>query len=184
MESGPLDMMKQTDNIDVRDSEFLPFEEDLNLYLDGELSADREAALFAQLSKDDELRSLMDSVLLFRRMSRQEYIALPPSADDRFFQRLAEVKVGVSKIDRIQDREPLWNTRRPISVKSAVAAVAAVFIVGLSLPMTGDGLTTSFLAQEEERVFFDAPETRVLQSYIYVFEPGLMIEADKSESAR
>ena len=170
-------------NTDISTSEdgFAPFEEELNLYLDGELSSDREAELFAHLSEDDNLRSLMDSVLLFRRMSRQEFIALPPAADDRFFKRLAEVKAGSEKVDRATDRQPLWNARRPVSVKSAVAAVAAVFIVGLSLPMAGDANSTQFLAQEEEMVLFDAPQTRVLQSYIYVFEPGLMIEASQSE---
>ena len=173
--------MIQQDTYDRSAGDFSPFEEDLNLYLDGELSPEKEGALFNKLSSDQNLRELMDSVLLFRRMSRQEYISLPPAADDRFFQRLAEIKDGMGKVDRSGDRQPMWNSKRPVSLKSAIAAVAAVFIVGLSLPMSNHS-TTVFLAQEEEQVRFNTPQTRVLQSYIYVFEPGLMIEADKGES--
>lgn len=156
-------------------------EQDLNLYLDGELPFERQAGLFSFLSRDDSARSLMDSVLLFRRMSRQEFISLPPAADDRFFARLARMKEGSSRFDRSQDRKPLWDTRKSISIRTFLAAVAAVFVIGLMLPTSSTG-PTAFLSQEEEQVFFNAPTIRVLQSYIYVFEPGLMIEAEKSKN--
>ena len=162
--------------------EFSPFEEDLNLYLDGELPFSKQTALFSQLASDSSLRSQMEAIMLFRRMSRQELISLPPSADDRFFSRLAELKQGNEQFNRAEDRQPLWRANRPVSIRSALAAVTAVFVIGLLLPMSGSNGSTRFIAQEEDHVTFDTPRTRVLQSYIYVFEPGLTIEADYSES--
>jgi len=163
-------------------SEFSSHEEDLNLYLDGELPFSKQTALFSKLAEDDGLRTQMEAVMMFRRLSRQEIISLPPSADDRFFARLGELKQGHDRFDRAQDRQPLWRANRPISIRSALAAVTAVFVIGLLLPMSGTGGNTMFIAGEEEQVTFDTPRTRVLQSYIYVFEPGLTIEAEQAES--
>lgn len=161
------------------DSEgFEKAEEHLNLFLDGELPLDQQEDLYAHLARDRNARSFMDHVMLFRRMSRQEYIEVPPAADDAFFRRLDALKRSGERVDRFVEREPLWNTRRPVSLKTAVAAVVAVFMIGWFLPAMSDSTETAFLAQEEERVAFDIPQTRVMQSYIYVFEPGLTIEAD------
>lgn len=153
-------------------------EEELNLFLDGELPLERQSDLYAHLAETPESRSFMDMVMLFRRMSRQEFIELPPAADERFFERLAEVKASNERFDRVEDRKPLWNTRKPVSVRTAIAAVVVVFTVGLMLPYSADN-ETIFIAQEEERVYFDMPQTRVMQSYIYVYEPGLTIEAEQ-----
>jgi len=168
-------MNKRFDHSEV----FQNQEEDLNLYLDGELETERQADLYSHLAGNRESRAFMDNVMLFRKMSRQEHIVPPQASDDRFFERLAMLKESNEKFDRFEDREPLWNARRPVSVRAAVAAVVAVFMVGLLVPMATPASITSFIDQEEERVFFDAQDTRVLQSYIYVFEPGLTIEADK-----
>ena len=163
-------------------SDFDPFEEDLNLYLDGELLLSKQAALFEHLAHDHQLRGQMEAVMLFRRMSRMEYISLPPSADDRFFRRLSDLKEIGEKVNRAEDRQPLWRARSSVSVRSALAAITAVFVIGLLLPMSGNS-STGFIAQEEEQVAFDSPNTRVLQSYIYVFEPGLTIEAELQDEA-
>ncbi|MDA0683947.1 MAG: hypothetical protein O3A57_05925 [Bacteroidetes bacterium] len=153
-------------------------EEDLNLFLDGELPFQKQSDLYAHLAESPSSRSFMDMVMLFRRMSRQECIELPPVADERFFQRLAEVKASNERFDRVEDRKPLWNARRLVSVRTAIAAAVVIFTVGLLVPLSADTGTT-FLEQEEERVYFDTPQTRVLQSYIYVYEPGLTIEAEQ-----
>ena len=153
-------------------------EEHLNLFLDGELPLERQEDLYAHLAQDRKARSFMDHVMLFRRMSRQEYIEVPPAADEAFFRRLDALKRSGERVDRFVEREPLWNSRRPVSLKTAVAAVVVVFMIGWFLPALSDNTETAFIAQEEERVAFDMPQTRVMQSYIYVFEPGLTIEAD------
>jgi len=161
-------------NDDFRDQE-----ENLNLYLDGELPLEKQSDLYGHLADNRESRAYMDNVMLFRRMSRQEHISPPQVADDRFFERLALLKESNEKYDRFEDREPLWNAKRPVSVRAAIAAVVAVFLVGLLLPITNTSGMTTFLDQEEERVFFESPDTKVLQSYIYVFEPGILIEAEQ-----
>lgn len=153
-------------------------EEELNLFLDGELPLERQGDLYAHLARDLEARSFMDQVLLFRRMSRQEYLDVPPAVDESFFARLDALKSSGERVDRFLEREPLWNTRKPVSLRAALAAVVAVFMIGWLLPLAGEDAQTTFIAQEEERVFFDIPQTRVMQSYIYVFEPGLTIEAE------
>jgi anti-sigma factor RsiW len=155
-----------------------PMEEELNLFLDGELPLERQGELYAHLSRNIEARSFMDQVLLFRRMSRQEYLEVPPAVDESFFAKLDALKSSGERVDRFLEREPLWNSRKPVSLRAAIAAVVAVFMVGWLLPLAGDEGQTSFIAQEEERVLFDMPQTRVMQSYIYVFEPGLTIEAE------
>lgn len=153
-------------------------EEELNLFLDGELPLDRQGRLYAHLAENIEARSFMDQVLLFRRMSRQEFLDVPPAVDESFFARLDALKSSGERVDRFLEREPLWNSRKPVSLRAAIAAVVAVFMIGWLLPLGGDGNGTAFIEQQEERVFFDMPQTRVMQSYIYVFEPGLTIEAD------
>ena len=77
----------------------------------------------------------MDSVLVFRRMSRQEYISLPPAADESFFARLAHLKSVNDNVDRSADRAPLWSARRSVSVRAAIGVAVGVFLFGLMLPM-------------------------------------------------
>ena len=113
-------------------------EEDLNLFLDGELPFQKQSDLYAHLAESPSSRSFMDMVMLFRRMSRQECIELPPVADERFFQRLAEVKASNERFDRVEDRKPLWNTRRLVSVRTAIAAAVVIFTVGLLVPLSAD----------------------------------------------
>lgn len=169
--------MKTADTHSTPDS-FDANEEDLNLFLDGELPLDRQETLYEHLAGDRRSRAFMDHVMLFRRMSRQEYIEVPPAVDDAFFKRLDALKSSGERVDRFVEREPLWNSRRPVRIRTAVAAVVAVFMIGWFLPLLDEPEETAFLAQEEERVAFDIQQTRVMQSYIYVFEPGLTIEAD------
>lgn len=153
-------------------------EEELNLFLDGELPLEQQEEVYEHLAGDPDVRAFMDQVMLFRRMSRQEFIDVPPAVDDAFFKRLDALKSSGERVDRFVEREPLWNARRPVTMRTAVAAVVAVFMIGWFLPLLEEGEETAFLAQEEERVAFDIQQTRVMQSYIDVFEPGLTIEAD------
>lgn len=156
-------------------------QEELNLYLDGELPLSRQQSLFSHMTVCADCRSVMEAVLTFRRMSRQEYINVPPAADDRFFKRLAELKSAGDQRDRVLERAPLWHARRPISVRAGISAVAAVFLIGFLLPVVspGAGPTVHF---EAERVNLSDPVTwappEIKESYVHVFYPGLTIEAD------
>lgn len=157
-----------------------PFEEDLNLYLDGELPIDRQGALFEHLASCAGCRSRMDSVMQFRRLSRQEFIAVSPAVDEAFLERLAQMKKTNDRYDRKEDRRPLWNVRQSVSVGTAVMAIVAVFVIGLMLPMAGDPGTAQPTVQfVEERVEFEEVPSEVRESPIYVFVPGLTVEADR-----
>ncbi|MDA0378554.1 MAG: hypothetical protein O2899_03590, partial [Bacteroidetes bacterium] len=86
-------------------AEWDPMEEELNLFLDGELPLERQGALYAHLAERVEAQSFMDQVLLFRRMSRQEYLDVPPAVDESFFVRLDALKSSGERVDRFLERE-------------------------------------------------------------------------------
>ncbi len=154
-------------------------EEALNLYLDGELSSEMQPFLFAHLSVCASCRRRFDAVLKFRRMSRQEYLVVPPSVDDAFFEKLAQHKKVALRVDRASDRRPLWNLRTPVSLRSALIVALVLFLVGVMLPgSTTYGDRAAEVLGEEERVEFvdlELPPSRF--EAVYVFYPGLTIEA-------
>jgi len=151
---------------------------DLQRYLDGELQAGSQSSLFSHMADCGECRSMMESVLVFRRMIRQEFISLPPAADDVFFSRLAELKQREDQICRSEDRSPLWNLRKSISLRTAVLAAVVVFIVGLLFPTPlRVEYVTPLISTEVERVSFP-----VEQSVMYVFYPGIDVIASRPET--
>ncbi len=152
----------------------------LHQYLDGELSFARQPDLFAHLSDCCECRRMMESVMHFRRMSRQEYLALPPSADEAFFERLAHQKERGARVDRESDRRPLWDSSRAITLRSALFMAAAVFLIGLLVPMPSRTDYGAPLIQlEVERVKFNPVRFRSQESVIYYWYPGLEVIADR-----
>jgi len=154
----------------------------LHAYLDGELPIREQSALFEHLASCTACRRTMDSVLAFRRMSRQEYLALPPSADEAFFERLAHFKKLSDQHDRHEDRKPLWNARRSISLRAAVFLAAVVFVIGLILPMPArTEYATALIQMEVERVQFEPSDSVVLVSHLYHILDGPTVEADRSD---
>lgn len=156
--------------------------ETLHLYVDGELPAGEQAALFAHLSSCAECRSLLESVLQFRRMVRLEKTAVPPAADDAFFQRLAEHK------ERRPEAESGSHRRRARRRWTApVAAAAAAFLLfaaafNLTSPPQGSPLVVGEEEQVElpEQAFAKRPAIADRQA-IYVFYPGLTVEAPRTQ---
>ena len=124
----------------------------------------------------------MDAVLAFRRMSRQEYLAIPPAADEQFFERLAALKKRSDKYDRAEDRKPLWSAKKSISLRSALALAVVVFLVGLILPMPArTDYATALIQLEIERVQFEPSDSIVIQSHIYHWIDGIVVEAARNE---
>lgn len=158
-------------------------EEALNLYIDGELDFDRQAALFAHLSTCACCRRTLESVLTFRRLSREEPLVVPPAVDDAFFKRLASHRESHENVDRAAERRPLWQSRAPISVRTGVAAAVIVFLLGLLVPTNIDSTVARFQPAvvgmqefvELRPVAADRPPSETL----YVFYPGLTVEAAK-----
>jgi anti-sigma factor RsiW len=151
---------------------------DLHLYLDGELPLNCQVSLFSHMSGCGSCRSLMESVLTFRRMIRQEYVSIPPVADDTFFSRLADLKMRDSRVNRDEDRNSLWNLSRSVSLRVAILAAVAVFIVGLLFPTPlRIEYVTPLIKTEVERVKFPVEE-----SIMYVFYPGIDVVANRTDS--
>ncbi len=160
----------------------LLLEEDLNLYLDGELPTERQQPLFSHLSECRECQATMESVLAFRRMGRQEILVPSPAGDEGFFKRLARMKAAGSRHNRLLERGPVWRERRSVTVRTASMTIAAVFLIGIMAPGIV-GSSEPVVSTEMEMVDFSTPVdtgqvVTVRQSYIHVFYPGITVEAD------
>lgn len=154
-------------------------EEALNLYADGELGLAEQPMLFAHLAACDRCRRTLSALLEFRRASRQEMLAVPAAADDVFFQRLDVLKRRTERVDRVAERRPLWHLRTRISLSLAASVAILLFSLGVLLPRdTGEILVVPRIEGLEERVEFPPP---LQHEAVYVFYPGLTVEATKLE---
>ena len=151
-------------------------EDALHSYLDGELDLAAQGPLFGHLADCPACRSAMDSVLSFRRVAREEYIAVPQSADESFFDRRADLKERSERVDRAGDREPLWQSRRSVSLGTTVVMAACLFILGLYLPRVSAESPASLIVGEQEMVDLEAPIFGVMNT-VYVITPGVTVES-------
>ncbi len=154
-------------------------EEALNAYLDGELSFEAQPALFAHLAACDRCRRTLAAMMEFRRMSRQEVLAVPAAVDDAFFRRLDQIKRRDAHVDRSADRRPLGQRRARVSLRAAAAASLMLFVAGLLFPHQAGETPVALLVEgSEERVEL-RPAAPFRSEAIYVFYPGLTVEATK-----
>ena len=155
-------------------------EETLHQYVDGELAFEQQPALFSHLAACAACRRTLESVLTFRRLSRQEIVAVPPAVDDAFFQRLDQVKRRTERVDRQAARRPLWNARAPVSLGLAAVMAAFLFLAGVMVSEgTAEAAGPPLIVGMQEQIDFDLPRREA----VYVFYPGLTVEATKlSES--
>ena len=150
----------------------LAFEEAVNRFLDGELPFDEQPAVFSHLARCPDCRRMVDGVLRFRSVSRRERIRVPPAVDRAFFKRLEQHKR--KNLVTGGKRRSLWNTRRLVSLKSAVIAAIVLVSLGLLLPMAvEDNRSSSNVHGVTEQVEF--------RDVIYVIYPGVTVEAAKVE---
>ena len=172
-------------------------EENLYLYLDGELPSDAETRLFSHLAACPGCRHRFSAIMEFRRISRIDTVSVPPAVDDAFFQRLDRGRRDGTRRDRYMERRPLWQRRAPISLRAAATAAVFLFVAGLlwPRPLAEDGWTGSRLSPIERHIEAQRPlqvpvfglDERVelptnippLGEAVYVFYPGLTIEATK-----
>jgi len=159
-------------------------EEALSLYLDGELSFEEQPVLFAHLAACDPCRRTLAATMDFRRMSRQEVVSVPAAVDDTFFQRLDQLKHRTDRLDRSADRSPLWNSRTPVSLRTATAAALVLFLVGFFFPqqVAESGDASISVEGVEERVEF-SPASQYRSEAVYVFYPGLTVEAPRDAAS-
>lgn len=156
-------------------------EEALHAYLDGELPFGRQPALFSHLADCADCRHTLNAVLAFRRMSRQEVLDVPPAADDAFFKRLDAIKRRGAP-DRGSARRTLWQVRTPVSFGMAALAALTLFLAGLFMPVQSTRAGSEVVVQGTvERVDLNR---RVRPEAVYVFYPGLVVEAAKVRQVR
>lgn len=157
----------------------------LHLYVDGELPFEQQPELFAHLAACDACRRTLSAVLTFRRMSRQEYVAVPPALDDAFFRRLEGVRRRVVRVDRAADRRPLWQVRTPVSLRGATTVALLLFLAGLMFPRAvGEPRHVDpYVEGVEERVQLQPP-VPLRSETVYVFYPGLTVESTKLDEMK
>ena len=156
----------------------------LNDFLDGELSIDDQPALFAHLAVCESCRQELEGVMKFRRLSRVESLTAPPALDAALFKRLKTHKAMMSRIDRAEDRRPLWNVRTPVSVRATVMTVLLVFFLGLFYPSekASEYAHQGYVSGSDELIeFADMDLSSWNTRTLYVFVPGITVEASPEE---
>ena len=88
----------------------------------------------------------------------------------------------MTRIDRAEDRRPLWNIRTPVSVRATVLTVVLVFFMGFFYPSIGGQETaeTGYVTGADERIEFTDLDISMWNSRtLYVFFPGITVEASE-----
>ena len=156
-------------------------EELVNYFVDGVLSADGQVELFEHLASCEGCRDDLDAVMTFRRMSRLEYIHVPPSIDDAFFQKLAARRIP-SSAEKDTDRSIL-SANIPLSLRSLLVAACVFFAVGLVVPSNISTAETKIVETRQEAVSLAGTSINPApREAVYVFYPGLTITADQTLS--
>jgi anti-sigma factor RsiW len=153
--------------------------EALNLFMDGELPGSHQPSLFSHLAECPACRRELEGVIKFRRISRGENLMAPPMLDEAVFKRLNKHKAIMSHIDRAEDRRPLWNLRTPISLRATILTALMVFITGLLMPKSPEQnlVQQGFVTGTDELIEFADLDLSPGSTHVYVFYPGLTIEA-------
>jgi anti-sigma factor RsiW len=156
------------------------FEEMVNGYADGELDEAQHARLFAHLATCGACRELLENVVHFRRLIRDERIIVPPKSDIDLFQRVASLRASSEVSQRMHERDPVWSARKTISTRTALAVTSAVFFFGLVFGnITADEASYSVSGTQEGVQIEEGAQTS--DNAVYVFYPGLIIEAERAE---
>lgn len=145
----------------------------LNLFVDGELSSDEQAELFAHLSTCAECRSRFNALLAFRLALRQDVILVPATADEAVFARIDQLRRTPRRAsDRISERR-FFGGRIVGTAKYGSAALAALVILAFGLALRFNPLSDSS-AQS-----YHVTEAVMEDGALYVIGPGLLVEDDK-----
>jgi anti-sigma factor RsiW len=150
-------------------------EEALNLFLDGELPMEAQSPLFAHLAHCQPCRYRLDVVLRFRRMSRQETLAVPPVVDEAFLQRLARLKARKRASEREASRKRLSPMHVAVPLYLTLVFVILMFFVGMYVQALQ---VMSPPAQVVPVVNTPPP---VVREPLYLIYPGPTVEAERGD---
>ena len=152
-----------------------PYEEMIHLYADGELPFEQHSSLFAHLAQSEDARRLLESVMQFRRLSRQETFTVTPAMDAAFMHRLAQQRRVVSRVQRPPVRRTLWQRRARISLRTAALVGVGLLLVGFFGARPRIVQAPAVANASVQRV----EEPPVVMSAQYVFSPGVVVEAER-----
>lgn len=155
-------------------------EDRLNQYADGELALDAQAELFAHLAVCDACRRYLEGLIAFRRMVGDEPLAVPPAVDEAFLQRLAAHRGKVASMKTRVERRERMRSVIPVAGRAAVVTLVLGMVVGniISNEIADSPLPGRVVAEEELVNFPASRDARADYSAVYVFYPGLTVEAD------
>ncbi|NNE47634.1 MAG: hypothetical protein HKN37_13350 [Rhodothermales bacterium] len=152
-------------------------ESDVDLYLDGELPASREADLFRHLSTCSSCRDCLNSVLSLRRIHGEEYISVPPWADDALLARVDKRRRAGRRTAQLHTNQSIWSARTTVTIRSVLVVAGAVLVSAAYLTKQFASASGHVFVEQEHVRFIDPIPP--LRSEVYVFYPGLTIEADR-----
>lgn len=156
------------------------WEDSVNAYVDGDLASTNHALLFLHLSECEHCRHVLESVLAFRRLSRAENIQVPPIVDAALMARLDVLR------RRAEEPEPsrsLWEAPMHVGLGKALAAAVGVLLLGAGIErMAATDPPPPPVSIIEERVEAYARDAFWRVEPVYVFYPGLTIEAEKQSA--
>ena len=151
--------------------------QDLDLFLDGELPGLREARLFQHLHECAACREYLSGALEFRRTSRDESFGVPLWADDKLIARVEAHSRLVQKKTRLHTRDPVWSASTTVSVRTLLLLCGFIIATTYWSTRPADPETAQVYVEQEQvtqKEWWHQAATEV-----YVFYPGLTIEADR-----
>lgn len=148
-------------------------------YADGELDATMQPDLFAHLSRCKTCRRSLDAVMAFRMLSRSETVSVPPIADAALMARLDVLK---KREDGQDQTHTLWERSLNVGLGRAAAALVVVFLLGAGFARLPAHETVPLVSASQENIApVSGQELFWRVEPVYVFYPGLTIEAHKAD---
>ncbi len=156
------------------------YEDRINSYVDGELAFHLQAELFTHLSRCEPCRRYLDGLIAFRRLVADEALVIPPSLDEAFLQRLGAHRQSVAAVKQRAARRGRIRDAVPVAGRAAVVMLVLGIIVGnIIANEISRAPSPGHVVAEEELVNFPAASSADSQSgAVYVFYPGLTVEAE------
>ena len=153
------------------------WEDAVSAYADGELPSHRQAVLFGHLANCDACRRHLDVVLVFRRMSRAETLLVPPMADAALMARLDVLQKRGQEPD---ESRSLWEAKLKLDLGRIAAALLVVFLLGAGITRVSNNVPQTLVSAIQEQVIPRPAQTTIWRvEPVYVFYPGVTVEADK-----
>lgn len=147
-------------------------------YVDADLPSSEQPVLFAHLAECRACRSLLDSILLFRRQLVNERIVVPPDVDAEFMQLLEKKRQEVNLESERHERRPVWRRNVYLSRGSAALLAVVLVVIGFTIPRVPEMSDVSPVIIGHQEIV-SLIESGSHSQPVYVFYPGVTVEGDR-----